>query len=219
MDLHRRQSQFELFPSTSESSAQAKSSGYQFKDLTLSLENIIVLSIILVMVLVLSFSFGVEKGKNYYQVERSKPSHDAIVQSKPDVKQRFSVDSQVVTNNEPVTASGKVLVQPVSTPPVADVTAGVQNLKGLTDKPKETPARNLKEELIGQYTIQVASFKNKERAIQEAQKLTTKGHKIYVVPKGEHSIVCIGSFDQKKEAEKLLNKFKNKYGDSLVRRF
>ena len=64
MNINRKkQSQFELFPGASKSSPETGRPAYLTKDLTLSLENIIVLCIIFVMSLVLFFSFGVEKGK------------------------------------------------------------------------------------------------------------------------------------------------------------
>ncbi len=225
MELNRRQSQFELFPSTSENLPGSKSTGYQFKDLTLSLENIIVLCIILVMALVLSFSFGVENGKNFYRAKEMNEGSTRIAQVQDDQNKLQSISQTRTAVTAPVSAA-KVAVQPVKTGvqtseklPASDNVKTAENPNGLSDQPKPLPQRNLQEELIGRYTIQVASFKQKDLAIKEAQKLTSKGHKIFVIPKGSHSIVCIGNFGQKKEAEKILNKFKNKYGDSLVRRF
>ena len=63
MSTSRRYSQFELFPDTQGKSAEPSGRASLIKDLTLSLENIIVLCILLLMFMVLSFSFGVERGK------------------------------------------------------------------------------------------------------------------------------------------------------------
>ncbi len=230
MELNRRQSQFELFPATSDNPTLSEKRGYRFKDLTLSLENIIVVSIILVMVLVLSFSFGVEKGKNFYRVQGFK---SGIQQELVNANQERSLKNKEVL---PSVKSVNIQTGSVEKPTGQTLnSAGVSSDKIPLGSEKtksseiqkeiaepiipSTPKKNLHEELIGRYTVQVASFKKKERAVEEAQKLTQKGHQIFIVPKGNHSIVCIGKFNQKKEAEKILNKFKNKYGDSLVRRF
>lgn len=229
MEFNRRQSQFELFPATSENLTLAEKKGYRFKDLTLSLENIIVISIILVMVLVLSFSFGVENGKNFYRVRelKSQTSQD-LAQSDREIPSKSKVAFQPVKNASLSAGSvDKLTVQSLKParlnsdklPGTSEKFKAINVQKEMAEPSPATPKRNLQEELIGRYTIQVASFKKKERAVEEAQKLTKKGHQIFIVPKGSHSIVCIGKFSQKKEAEKVLNKFKNKYGDSLVRRF
>lgn len=228
MEFNRRQSQFELFPATSENLTPSEKRGYRFKDLTLSLENIIVLSIILVMILVLSFSFGVENGKNFYRVQGLKSeSNQNLAQSNHEIPVKSKGAFQPVKNvNTPAGSVDKLAVQPLKPAglasdklPLTSEKFKAVNVQKEIAEPPPTPKRNLQEELIGSYTIQVASFKKKERAVEEAQKLTQKGHQIFIVPKGSHSIVCIGKFSQKKEAEKILNKFKIKYGDSLVRRF
>ena len=69
MNINRkRQSQFELFPGASKNKPETGKPAYLTKDLTLSLENTIVLCIIFVMSLVLFFSFGVEKGRRVQNI-------------------------------------------------------------------------------------------------------------------------------------------------------
>src|SRR3989338_11190754 len=60
--------QFELFPNATVNASELRQRRYLLKDLTLSVEHIIVSTIVFVMVTVLFFSFGVEKGKRMVRV-------------------------------------------------------------------------------------------------------------------------------------------------------
>jgi cell division septation protein DedD len=222
MDLNRKQSQFELFPATTENLNDAKKGGYLFKDLTLSLENIIVVCIIFVMILVLAFSFGVEKGRRFDQANEY-----SVKKVIPVVKTRMPESSLTTIQNNvaPITRTGtrSALTQPIYPDPGLQTRQTIEKaLSGVpqaieTSQP-EMPAKTLKNDLFGQYTIQVASFKEEKYARQEAMKLKQNGHDIFIMPKGQHSIVCVGKFGKKNEAETYSNKLKNKYGDCLVRR-
>ncbi len=73
-------------------------------------------------------------------------------------------------------------------------------------------------EYIQNYTIQVASFLNRINARKEADILKRKGLSPLVLSKGKFSIVCVGNFAKRKEAESLLSKLKKQYQDCLIRR-
>lgn len=85
---------------------------------------------------------------------------------------------------------------------------------GITPQPaaKTTPARQ------DAYTVQVASFKNKLSAEKERNLLEKKGFKVYVIPKSNYLIVCIGSFEDKTKAELSQRQLKRLYEDCLVRK-
>jgi hypothetical protein len=69
------------------------------------------------------------------------------------------------------------------------------------------------------YTIQVASFKlGSKYADKEMSNLKSSGHETFILPKGNFSIVCIGKFKGKAEAQQFSKKLKSKYNDCLVRR-
>jgi len=74
------------------------------------------------------------------------------------------------------------------------------------------------QELLPNYTIQVASFINKTNAQKEADTLKKKGLSSIILPKGKFTIVCVGNFSNKEEAEFLLLKLKKQYQDCRVRR-
>ena len=189
--------QIELFPFlTGRAHSRVARSRYLLKDLTLSIENIIVLCIVFVMAVVLFFSFGVERGKQIVKGALSEPPAAVTVVSTPE-----EVSSKIAERSLPV--------------PAAD--SQKQQQKQQKESPASVvPSVGTKEK--GTFTIQVASFKEKERARMEAKLLKSKGYEIFVLPKGKHSIVCIGKFAFKDEATEFSNKLKSKYNDCLVRR-
>ncbi|MCK5012337.1 MAG: SPOR domain-containing protein [Candidatus Omnitrophica bacterium] len=198
----KRQSQFELFPRSSKSTPEAWKPSRLTKDLTLSLENIIVLCIIFVMVLVLFFSFGVERGKKVALLVPVKDEVNIVQTVKPkDVKPPVETVSQVEREER--------VVFPVDIPEEI-----------LEDsEPAFRPPLEKTEEQENLFTIQVASFKLKKNAKREADRLKGIGHDdTFVVPKGNHSIVCVGKFAQRNEAKKFSSKLKKRYNDCLVRR-
>ena len=192
----KRQSQFELFPGASKSSLETGKSASLTKDLTLSLENIIVLCIIFVMSLVLFFSFGVEKGRRAAVVPDG-------VHSAPETK-KVILDSS---------ASGTKKIHEESVVFPIDVP------KGLTEDSDATPRQMQDDDQERIFTIQVASFKLRKNAQREADHLKSIGHEdVFVIAKGSYSIVCVGKFAQRVEAKKFSSKLSNRYNDFLVRR-
>jgi cell division septation protein DedD len=186
-------SQFELFPgSSSHLGAQASPSRPPIKDLTLSIENIIVLCIVLVMTYVLFFSFGVERGRRLKQAQA--PVEEVLPAGKIEVLASPQVDAPEQT------------ARPVTQP-------AVQTKEQVLQVPLE---RELTDEEL--FTIQIASFKSETSARKEVERLGNTGHESFVVAKGDYSIVCIGKFAMRDEAKKASAKLKSKYKDLLVRR-
>lgn len=199
--------QIELFPFlTGRPQSRAARPPYLLKDLTLSVENIIVLCIIFVMAVVMFFSFGVERGKQIVTNALSEPAATSTVSPVP-----AALPEKVAGRS--VAPDRNAKAQRNASPAQA---AG-------PDKPAIIPAMpnagpSLEKNKKGTFTIQVASFKEKTRAQMEAKRLKANGYEIFVFPKGKHSIVCVGKFAIKDEAMAFSNKLKNKYNDCLVRR-
>ena len=200
--ISKQQSQFELFPKSSKNSSGEWKPSCLIKDLTLSFENIIVLCIIFVMVLVLFFSFGVERGKRIALLPSVTDEADIIQTVKKDaVKQPVQTVPRVEME--------KRVVFPVDNP-------GEIFEEG---EPAFRPPLEKTEEQEKLFTIQVASFRLEKNAEREADRLRNTGHDdTFVVPKGNHSIVCVGKFMQKNEAKKFSGKLKKRYNDCLIRR-
>lgn len=200
--------QFELFPFlTGRPQSRVARPRYLLKDLTLSVENTIVLSIIFVMAVVLFFSFGVERGKQTVKDALAEPPVTVTVLSSPEDPSGKIMERSIAPAENTKAQKSASSLQP----------AGAQQReKRQKQMPVSVPALKKKEK--GTFTIQVASFKEKEKARMEAKRLRSKGYEIFVLPKGKHSIVCVGKFAIKDDATEFSNKLKNKYNDCLVRR-
>jgi hypothetical protein len=201
-DNFLKQSQFELFPhQTDEKSLNTPKKGLELKDLTLSVENIILLSIILVMGLILFFSFGVERGKHLAQssVDINVYEDIATVIQTQDISEaieRVELPSALVVDVDPLMeVEADETREIIKVPQVEEIE--------ITDD---------------LFTIQVASFKLEKNAQKEADILRDKGFDSLVVDKGNYSIVCVGKFSHRNVASDFARKLQNRYNDYLVRR-
>ncbi len=197
MNLNYKQSQFELFPGALEAGEKVLRPRVFFASLTFSLENLIVGLIIVSMAVLLSFSLGVEKGK---RIVFKNPS--------PTASPLPTAAIVPVKNNQPVLKSMPSEAKQEIQKPVIQKTIDSEAMKDVA----------LKDIIEASYTIQVASFKNKDMAQQEATLLKKKGYQIFVLPKGNYSIVCVGKFLKKEQAHGILWQLKKQYKDCLVRR-
>jgi len=196
---YKKQSQFELFPGGSSKPSGLGQPRLLFKDLTLSLENIIVLCIVLIMVLVFFFSMGVEKGRRIAGILETQDS--AALEGQTDEAIGFLGISEESMDRQSA-ASDQIDQKSITE----------ENIEIL-----EIP--EIEENIIeNNYTIQVASFKLEKNARREAEMLKGIGYDIFVMSKGNYSIVCVGKFAQRQEAKRFAGKLKSKYKDCLVRR-
>lgn len=68
------------------------------------------------------------------------------------------------------------------------------------------------------YTIQVASFQNKELALRHAQMLKKAGLAPSVFVKGNYIILCVGKFSNQESGQPLLLQLQKTYAGSRIRR-
>lgn len=68
------------------------------------------------------------------------------------------------------------------------------------------------------YTIQVASFKNKELALAYAQLLKKEGLAPMVFAKRNYIILCVGKFSNQERAQPLLIQLQRTYAGCRIRR-
>lgn len=68
------------------------------------------------------------------------------------------------------------------------------------------------------YTIQVASFKNKELALAHAQSLKRDGLDPMVFAKGNYIILCVGKFSNQESAQPILIQLQRTYAGCRIRR-
>lgn len=106
------------------------------------------------------------------------------------------------------------------------VPAAIAMKTTVTKKP--LPAATIKQELFVPevkpkvpqqgYTIQLATFKNREFANKEADDLRKKGLSPLVVSKGAYMVLCVGNFSDKETAKSLLSELGKKYQGCFIRR-
>jgi len=68
------------------------------------------------------------------------------------------------------------------------------------------------------YTIQVASISNSKNVGKELSKLRSKGYTAFSLTKGKYTVICVGRFNARKDAQINLVKMKNSYPDCQIRR-
>lgn len=71
---------------------------------------------------------------------------------------------------------------------------------------------------VGSYTIQVGSYAQAQLALKESASLKKKGFNALLVRKGKYTILCVGTFTSKENAQSVLSKLKRTYGDCYIRR-
>lgn len=67
------------------------------------------------------------------------------------------------------------------------------------------------------YTVQVASYLKRKRAKIEFNFLKKQGYEPILLEKGNYLVLCVGRFESKKEAKKILSELKKKYHDCFIR--
>jgi len=70
----------------------------------------------------------------------------------------------------------------------------------------------------GSFTIQVAAFKNKPLALQEAKRLSKEGLSPMVFAKGDYIVLCVGKFSNQESAQPLLIQLQRTYAGCRIRR-
>lgn len=201
MNINYKQPQFELFPGNSTVGDDARRPRLFLANLTLTVENLVVLSILGIMLAVFAYSLGVERGKHVMAAQfKDKLQARSLVADAPAVAAPTAVttvqSTQQPVNNTVVSAP----VQAVQQAPVAVV-----------EQKPQTVDPNFK------YTVQVASYADEKFARKVADDLGKKGFDTIVMQKGKYSILCVGKFNRKNEAVAMTAKLKSKYKDCLVR--
>jgi len=74
------------------------------------------------------------------------------------------------------------------------------------------------QQLMGSFTIQLASYKSKTSAQKEVESLKRKGFIPIVLLKGSFNVLCVGNFSTKKEAQSMLSELKKRYTGCYIRR-
>ena len=203
MNIHYKQSQFELFPHPASGTEQTIRPSFFFSSITLSLENLIISGILMLLFVVFSFAVGVERGKKI--VFSSNP---VSVTAKP-----AAAIINLPVQGIPKTKPSGVMSAPVVAKPLATEIAR-KNEKTLKAVEPVKPQDNMS----SGYTVQVASYAKMEFAQKEATALKKKGVEAFILGKGKYLIVCAGKFSGKDDAKVVLNRLQKSYKDCVIRR-
>ncbi len=212
MNINYKETQFELFPGAGSSQTHLKQPRFYLANLTLSIDSMVILGIVIMMGMILAFSIGVERGKRLTRHQIPVVAAPALANSsthtimpKQPVIESQAPHTTVVTMErikiEPTAVQPEIIPASVAEAQIRNIPPGAENL---SEK---------------RFTVQLASYKLEKYAQQEAaqKKLKQLGHEVFVMSKGDYSIVCIGSFSSKDKAQALSNKLKKQYKDCLVR--
>lgn len=113
----------------------------------------------------------------------------------------------------PASAAGSVAPASSTISPKSSSGAPVVS-SAVAPKPQTTPTRT--------FTIQVASFKDKDKAEKALTQVKEKGYPAYIDPKSRQEggfwyQICVGKFNVKQEANDLLGKIQQDYKDSFIK--
>jgi len=205
MNIHYKQSQFELFPGEVGGPKTTERFRFLFSSVTLPAENIVVLGIFIIMMVIFFFSLGVERGKKLSILEQNRMVKETV--GALPVVQSGSPSSVATTNLKTPVSVGNSSFKGTDTK-VIPIDPSVQE-DALEDVPEIV--RNF-------YTIQVASFKGPVYAQKEADSLKKMGHEAFILNKGKYVILCVGKFPEELKAKSILSQMKKKYKDCLIRR-
>lgn len=211
MNISYKERQITLFPDAVEMPDESKRPQFMAAQLTLSIENLVILTIVSIMVILFAFAIGMERGKRVAlldvnnttsvgKVVQEQVSPDPSIESRP-FWQGFWKKGEAVTSTENV-----------------DVVPATQSVQKPAGQVVVKAVAKVDAKASGSYTIQIASYKTKKGAQQEASTLKQKGYRdVFVLSKGSYVILCVGSFQKKEEASLFGKKLKGRYQDLRVR--
>jgi cell division septation protein DedD len=81
---------------------------------------------------------------------------------------------------------------------------------------QETEKQPKKEEQKRFFTVQVATFKLKESAKKEIERLQNLGYHPFMIDDGGYVRVCVGKFPQYRQASAYLSKLRKIYDDCFI---
>jgi len=198
MNINYKESQIDFLSHVGGKAEGSAPPRYMAAQISLSLENLVIFSIVAIMVVIFSFSLGIERGKGVALTPAAGSDLDVKEATTPS-KGAGKVEK----------ASGKTEVK--------EFKSDTQDVK--SHMPAVKAVAKAKPVASGAYTLQVASYKGIKSAQREADKLKQKGFdKVYVLPKGTYTIVCVGNFQNKEDASDVKRQLNNRYQGSVVRR-
>ncbi len=168
-----------------------KEKSRQREGIVIPVDATILILVVIILLLVLFFSWGVERG-------RKLTLKDFAIENEP---QKISLKMSQEEKFEPL------LNKPIENE--AD--------SNIDKKEEETEKDKKNKPVTSRYRVQVATFHKLSSAREEAKKLEKEGFPVEIETKSKYSVVYVGSFEDKSEAENNFKKLKNTYQDCILR--
>ncbi len=208
MNINYKEYQTDFFSQVEGKGAEPVRPRYMAAQISLSLENLVILAIAAIMVVIFSFSVGIERGRRA-----------ALVSPDPSVSDGASMTATSTSKVNKALEKDDAKKLQADVPKMKPVTGASQAVAKAEPKAGTKSSAVSKAPVSGAFTVQVASYKTQKPAQREADKLKEKGFKnVYVLPKGAYTIVCVGNFQSKADASDVQRQLKSRYQDFVVRR-
>lgn len=223
--------QLEMFKTDDEASAGQGASGrnpLHLKKIR-GYQKFIYTFVAFIFVSLVSFSFGVEKGKKQIAgimpmgVEPlSLPKAESASLSVEAVPLPSKQGPILLVNKNTTFPSRKIGIPAESGQKTDGATALITGksapLGRKTEKVNLQAKPDSKELIRKNYTIQVASISKSKNVSKELSKLRSKGYTAFSLTKGKYTVICVGRFNAREDAQINLVKMKNSYPDCQIRR-
>lgn len=193
--------QLELFSeSNSDSLVRGRQSNGSFAAYIRRYEKTVLIIIAIITTCIVSFSLGVEKGKRI---------------STRNYNSRIDLPMQVSGATQARAITAKAVTIPAPLPEKQQLQ---QRTQQPASKQQDAAGGQKIQQLMGSFTIQLASYKSKTSAQKEAEVLKRKGFTPLILSKGSFNVLCVGNFSTKKEAQSVLSELKKRYTGCYIRR-
>ncbi len=171
-----------------------------------------------IFVSLVSFSFGVEKGKK--QIAGIMPMGREPLSSPKAEPASLTVEAGPLPSKQgPILLVNKNTTFSQKTDGVTALITGKSAPLGKKTEEVNLQAKPDSKELVRKnYTIQVASISNSKNVSKELSKLRSKGYTAFSLTKGKYTVICVGRFNAREDAQINLVKMKNSYPDCQIRR-
>lgn len=161
--------------------------------LSFSYEVVIMILIGVVLAASVLFSLGVERGRILELGEN--PAKVPVKKPAPLPADSYSAEGTVVE-------SAPMVKRPDVIKPESD---GKQEIKN------NLPRKEF-------FTVQIASYKARDMAEKELNRLKQKGYSSDIIKKGNYFILCVGSYATKDDAQKALTVWNRQYKGCIIRK-
>ncbi|UCD15595.1 MAG: SPOR domain-containing protein [Candidatus Omnitrophota bacterium] len=162
----------------------------------LPLDTFVLLLVVVVLLFVLAFSLGVERGR---KVASRKIEDDKF-------------------NLEAVNLAQDNAALDLEYSRWEDKKQAVKESKKIALVDKKAPQDKGASSVNKQYIIQIATYLKEKIALEEAEKLKEKEYQVSVSKKGDYTVLFVGEFQKREEAQKTMQSLRKRYKDCFIRR-